>query len=415
MNRLPLFALTACLLGLLPAACSKPAADDADVPTTGDDQHIEEAADGIFKSHDVIAFKIEAPIAQLFARFKANQADPPKPKPEAGADAGEEEEETGDGKPKYSEPGKLTYGEKTIDIRIQIRGNTSPRDCAFPKYKIEFADKKQTKGTIFQGNKDLRVNSHCGMGGPTDRGGQFGRIQNEISPIREELVYRMIRAAEVPTYRTRIAKIGYKDSSAASPLAAIEAHGLLIESGELAAKRFAAAGLIDKEKGIYINDPNGQPQNSGADTTKMDDAAIAKVYLAEALASNTDWQFQLGSPGYMWNVDVFGIPKEATQLPIPTDYDLSSTVHAQYDPASSVPSQISKFRSAFSAKPEVSKAAVAHFKSKREAIEKEIAAVEAAGIAAKRLPSTDGKTTTDPGFAYAKKQVEIFFAQPELK
>lgn len=414
MRPLPLLAWSVCLLGLLPLACSKPAADDTDVPTTGDDQNIEEANDGIFKSTDAIAFKIEAPIAQLFARFKANQADPPKPKPEAGADAGEEES-SGDGKPKFSEPGTLTYGEKKIDIRIQIRGNTSPRDCAFPKYKIEFADKKQTKGTIFQGNKDLRVNSHCGMGGPTDRGGNFGRIQNEISPIREELVYRMIRAAEVPTYRTRIAKIGYTDTSAASPLAAMEAHGLLIESGDLAAKRFAAAGLIDKEKGIYINDPNGQPQNSGADTTKMDDNAIAKVYLAEALASNSDWQFGLGSPGYLWNVDVFGIPKEATQLPIPTDYDLSSTVHAQYDPATNVPSQLSKFRSAFAAKPEVSKAATEHFKSKREAIEKEIAAVEAAGIAAKRLPTTDGKTTTDPGFVFAKKQVEIFFAQPELK
>jgi hypothetical protein len=393
-------------------ACTK--TDEDPVSTGSGESNIEESADGVFKSTSDFAFELEAPFAQLITRYRNGQADPPKPKPDAGVDAAAPRDLNVD-KPEFSEPGHLVVGGKTLDVRVAIRGNTSPKDCAFPKYKVELADKKQAVGTPFQGNKKFRVNSHCGSGGPNDRAGTFQRIQNEISPIREELVYRLLRAAGVPTYRTRLAKISYRDTSAASPMAPMDRHGLVIESGDVAAKRFADAGLIDRERGIYINDPNGRPTSSGANIAMMKDDDVAVLFLAEALAANMDWQFWGTNPGSLWNVDVFGVPNEAPQLPIPQDFDLASAVHAMRDPAGEVASQMSKFRSQFSSKPDVAKRAAEAFKSKKAAIEKELADVEKAGIAAGRLPSTDGVTSTDPGFVNAHKEVEAFFALDELK
>lgn len=422
LRHLPLFAVSASVLALvaLPAGCS-PAADDG---TDSSRDHLDEPAGAIFTSLETVPFKLDAPFAQLIGRFRSGAADPPKPAKDGGADSDGGDEGGAPKpptvkKPDFSEPGHVVFGGKTFDVKVAIRGNTSPRDCTFPKYSIEFTNKDQVKGTAFQANKKIRVNSHCGDGGPNDRGGQFQRIQNEISPIREEMVYRLIRASGTPTYRTRLAKISYTDTSAASPLPAMEHHGLVIESGDDAAKRFAAAGLIDKTRGIYMNDPTGQPQFAGAEVSKMKPDDVANVYLAEAMSSNVDWVFEEGRFGggesSFWNVDVFGVPHEATQLPIPQDFDLASAVHLLRDPSTEVPSQMRLFHDLASAQPDIAKAAAARFKAKKAAIVGELAALEKAGVSAGRLPSTDQVTTTDPGFVAAHKALDIFFALPELQ
>jgi hypothetical protein len=391
-----------------PLGCSAPSEDGATVGA--DESSLEEASDGLFSSTSDFAFALDAPFNQLITRYRSGEADPPKD----DRDDDDKHDSDRPPRPKFSEPGHVVFGGRTFDVRVAIRGNTSPRDCAFPKYSVQFTNKTQTKDTPFQGNKKFRVNSHCGDGGPEDRGGRFGRIQNEISPIREELVYRLVRAAGAPTYRTRLAKISYKDTSAVSPIAPTARYGLMIESGDVAAKRLVDAHLIDKD-GIYINDDYGEPENAGADASKIDDDNIADVYLAEVLVSNSDWKFSLGSPGRFWNIDVFGEPHKATQYAFLQDFDLASAVNGQWGPEEVVPSQIKKFRKAFDSKPHVAKKAAARFREKKAAVYAELAAVEREGSAAGRLPSTDHVTTTDPGFQNARKALDLFFALPELQ
>src|SRR5262245_60108621 len=98
-----------------------------------------ELSNGIFKSTTALPFKLSAPFAKLFERFRNGQADPPKA--DDGAD-----KDPADNEPTYSEPGTLTYRGKPLDVLVSIRGHTSPRDCTFPKYKIEFTDKDQISG-----------------------------------------------------------------------------------------------------------------------------------------------------------------------------------------------------------------------------------------------------------------------------
>lgn len=389
------------LLATALIACSPNASRDASVEGEASDI---ESADDVFGSAKDFAFGLEAPFNQLFTRYSKRQPDPPKP----GEDAGGSEAS-------YSETGKLVLGGRAFDVRVELRGNSSKWDCTFFKYKIAFTNKEQIKRTEFQGNKKFRVNSHCGDGGPEDRPPGRIRVLNEISPIREEMVYRLVRAAGVPTYRTRLAKIAYKDTSSESPLSPIERHGLLIEAGDVAAKRFAAEGLIDKERGVYIDYGVAELDGTGANVSVMKDEDLARAFLVEVLAGNLDWRFSRGSPGSIFNLDVFGVPVTGPQLAIPQDFDISNAVAAWMDPVKAVSGEMVKVRTIFASDPATVARAAAGFKAKKAGIEAELADIEKAYIAAGRIPSTDGVTSTDPGFIRTHQQLEAFFALDELR
>ncbi len=399
---LRLFPLVSVLaLAWLPSACVQEQSE-----TLADEANIEEPSNGVFRSTNEFEFALEAPFAQLIARLRSGKADPPKP---AKADAGAEGSEN-DG-PEYSEPGTLKFGSKTLAVHVEIRGNTSAQDCAFPKYKIEFDDKEAIKGTPFQGNKKFRVNSHCGAGGIEDRAGQFQRIQNQISPIREELAYRIVRAAGIPTYRTRLTKIAYSDSSPTNAIADMDQYGLAIESGDAAAKRFAQSGLIDRETGVYLKDPSGRAERGGAEPSKMRPEAVASVFLAETLIGNFDYIFT--DSGQFWNIDVFGVAHQATQLPIPQDFDLACGVLVNRDPRAEVRRLMDQVRTHKLDASALQRAA-ATFKRNESAILREIDTVERERIRAKLIASTDGRTSTDKGFVNARAMVDEFFKLKEL-
>src|SRR5690349_13824976 len=81
--------------------------DDAVAPSASESD-LEEAPGGVFNSTSVFAFKVDAPFAQLIARVRSGQADPPKPEDPPQADAGAPE-------PEFSEPGHVVVGDKTLD------------------------------------------------------------------------------------------------------------------------------------------------------------------------------------------------------------------------------------------------------------------------------------------------------------
>lgn len=386
-------------------AASSEGSPSADAPLAG--------ADDLFGDLSAINFKLSGPFAQLIARYKSGQADPPPP--DAG-DAGD-----ASNGPEYSEPGTLAWADKTFDVRVGIRGHTSPNDCTFPKYKVEFTNKEQIAGTPFQGHTKFRVNSHCGTASPTTHGGQFSRVQNEISPIREELAYRLLRAAGVPTYRTRLGRISYVDLSATAPIASGTYHGLVIEGGSDTGKRFVKMGSQGAAgyptDGGYLNAADGRAEDAGANATLMDESSKARLLLAESLLANFDWFLKPGTPGHFWNIDVFGATDHAPQLPIPQDFDLAMFVRMAPgdDAVGQVSTQFATFRSMFGATPGGA-TALGEMAAHRAAIEAELAKVEAEGIAAGRLPSVDGggKVTSDPGFVEAHLMVDAFFALPEV-
>ena len=100
--------------------------------------------------------------------------------------------------------GRLTIeGNEVFDVTIFTRGR-SRMSCDFPPLKIVFK-KKQIQSTIFQGNRSLKMYTHCGsiMGDKTNRERTF----------REYKMYRKFRRYSKKAFESRLLNVRYIDTS----------------------------------------------------------------------------------------------------------------------------------------------------------------------------------------------------------
>jgi hypothetical protein len=347
---------------------------DCAAPTSPDPQEQEgELQEGdVFSTDTPLKLELSAPLETLFARHKARA----------------------EGAAELSEIGKLTYGERSFDVDVSVRGFTSARACPFPKLAIDFKDKAQVNGTIFHGHGKLRVNTHCGEGTP-DGPKAAGRVMSDVSPIREELAYRLVRAAGFETLKTRLSQITYTDTSGATVV--VKDHfALVIESGKDAAQRYREAGVIDKETGGYINGKNSR-EPYGASTFFMEPKLVQRIPALFDLLGNRDWWL---AGEYVWNIDVVGTPNAAPQLPLPADLDVSMVVTGggQWDPG------FSKATTLFAADGD----SATYFAQKKEAIETALSKYESECTVSKRIMPGDS------GFARAHERIDTFFSLPGI-
>lgn len=366
------------------AACS----DQASTDGATNESNVNEGKD-LYAAATALPVKISAPLTTLFTRYKSGQADPPKPQDPDAAPVGFQERE-------FSEPGKLVVTvdgeEKTLDMRVYIRGESSKNDCPFPKLKIDFSDKEQLKKTPFKGHGKFRLNTHCGPGDASARSG-MGRVTNGVGPVREELTYRLIRAAGIPTYQTRVLAIHYEDTAANTTF---DTFGMAVESGDDAAQRFKKMDPpLIPEAAEYL-DP------STASRGRITPENQAQLVVAEAFSGNKDW-------GGTHNIDSFGVQPVTNIFQIAQDFDLGAIVLGDiaryWKGVAPVTDGQASLRVGNLA------ATIASHKDDMMAAYRE---AEKAAIAAKAVPTADGTTTTDPGFLEAKKRMEQLFALPEI-
>jgi hypothetical protein len=360
----------------------------------------------LYGPNTVLPVKLVAPLTTLFTRLKQGQADPPKPPKDGEAPVGFQA-------PEFSEPGKMTItvegAERTLDLRVYIRGESSKADCPFPKLKIDFDDKEQLKGTPFKGHGKFRLNTHCGPGDASARS-ELGRVTNGVGPVREELTYRLIRAMGVPTYKTRVLAIRYEDTSTAadaSPDAApdgapdgaptvTETFAMAVESGDDAAERFQKAQpAIIPESWEYLD-----PSSAGGHPPKPEN--LAQVTFAEAFSGNKDW-------GGTHNVDSFG-PTPVTEIfQIAQDFDLGGIVLADIARYWKGIAPVTDGQASLRVG-DLAKTVASH----KADVLKAYADAEKAAIAGKAVVSADGQVTTDPGFIEAKHRIDQLYALPEI-
>ncbi len=87
---------------------------------------------------------------------------------------------------------------------------------------------------VFANIKKFSINTHCGEKSTTQTTPK-NRIANELSPLREFHVYKMLELLSIPVQRTQLAQITYQNSK-------IMRYGLLIESSDALAARLG--GLV---------------------------------------------------------------------------------------------------------------------------------------------------------------------------
>lgn len=368
----------ASFLGLLSLAATAPACAAAPADSAGESEAFATDASDLFGASARLDVSIRAPLGRLINGFQTAK------------------------NALSSVPGVLTVGGTPLNVTISVRGNTSPlaTECSFPKMKVKIDDGQNLSATPFKGHKKLKINTHCGERPITERT-KFGRVANQVSPAREELAYRIVRALAVPTYQTRLASITWVDPEAGAvipgaapgfmaPPASMVRDALFIESTDDAAQRFVKEGLIPQG-----SEPIAVSTTTNVDTGPMDQNRIATIQLAEASIGNYDWFFEpQGGTGQkaLWNIDLFGVPTQV--LPILQDFDLSNIVTLRTTPEHGVGTELDRALKAF---PHARLAPIAaSLLMRRDAVESELAA----------SPHADAEAVN-----LARGQITAFFAK----
>ena len=223
--------------------------------------------------------------------------------------------ETGSEDETISVPGKVTFkgpgtGTDAVltDVAVSVRGHTSRREteCTFPKLKLKL-----------KGAGSIKIGTHCGEASDDALSPKYGRLVNDKSPLREALVYDLLRAVGAPVLRTRAARITYIDPAASGP---IERHALLLEDDDDAMKRVGGTAEISME-------------SFGSVAVRGASADAARIAFAEAMIGNFDWClkfspddiYRCNDPKPLWNVLAFDHGGGKTSL-LMKDFDLAGMV-----------------------------------------------------------------------------------------
>jgi hypothetical protein len=182
---------------------------------------------------------------------------------------------------------------KIIHIEIETRGNfrKDPQNCNFPPLKLEFEDPESAKGTLFEGQKHLKLVTHC-----NDTTAGYDQYL-----LREYFVYQLYQHITPISFKTRLCRVTYRNHR----LSAGNTHyAILIEDNDHLAERLG-----------------GKEWDKGEPYSPVDSASFLRLALFQYLIRNTDW-----SVVPMQNTEVVSDSKGMT-YPVPYDFDMSAFVH----------------------------------------------------------------------------------------
>lgn len=195
-------------------------------------------------------------------------------------------------------PAQLSYrstqGETvTLPVKLQVRGNFRKlwNNCSFPPLYLD-VPKKKARPTVFAHQDKLKLVTHC---------------EGEEYVVREYLVYRLYNLLTDYSFRARLCRVSYVDSTGKRPTET--RWGVLLED---------ESSLVKRNKGL----PNKLRQISMAG---MDSLHMATLAVFEYLIGNTDW-----SVPYRHNIRLLTVPTIKDPVPVPYDFDQSGIVDAFY-------------------------------------------------------------------------------------
>ena len=221
-------------------------------------------------------------------------------------------------------PATLTFregAEAPVSLPIEVRSRGISRRiggfCTFPPLQLRFGDKAALKGTVFRGQKKLKLVTYC-----QDHDDYEQRI------MLEYLAYRLYGALTPLSYRVRPAEVTYRNGDKD---AGVTRFGYLIEDiGDLA-DRNGVKVLTLKTHQITAQ--------------QFDQHAAARAALFEYMIGNLDWDFLAAAAGQeCCHNSRFVAASEAAPLkgvvPLIYDFDFSGFVDAPYaGPPEGIPVQ----------------------------------------------------------------------------
>jgi len=250
-------------------------------------------------------------------------------------------------------PGKLYLlgesgvAEKEFEVGLNVRGNFRRMSdaCNFPPFWLNLK-KADVKGTVFANQDKLKVVVHC----------QKRKASYEKYVFKEYLVYKTYNLITDASFRVRLAKIEYVETSGwlkpkptTHPAFLIEHHSSVAE--RLGGKEFEGQAALP---------------------TLFADEALIRAELFEFLIGNTDFSLFAGVDECCHNAKVIQIKAgPGAFVPVPYDFDLSGIVNAPYavtNPSLELDSVTERLFRGTACPPAVLDATIRHFLSKRDAI-----------------------------------------------
>ena len=183
----------------------------------------------------------------------------------------------------------------SVDVQLRIRGNFRLKNCYYPPVRMKIK-KKEGEGTIFEGNKSLKLVLPC------------NRIKNADGFLmREYLCYQLFEEVSQYTFDTRLIKVTLENEDEKGG-EYFQLMGFLIEDDDEVADRFG---------GNIINDKK-------VPATFMQDSAIVRHDFFQMMIGNTDW-----SNLFRHNETVLQLD-EKTVVPLAYDFDMTGLVNPPY-------------------------------------------------------------------------------------
>jgi len=192
----------------------------------------------------------------------------------------------------YKDSEKVSWD--SIPIRIRARGQFRRENCYFVPMRIKMK-KADTKGTVFEGNKSLKLVLPCNT----------AKTANGLI-VREYMCYQLYEPATPYIFNTRLLNITLEDVD--KKKTTHQLLGFFIEDDDVVADRF---------HGKEIDSTNFHP-------LALHDTTSVRHDLFEFWISNTDW-----SSTFYHNVKIIQ-NASGSYIPLPYDFDMSGFVNAPY-------------------------------------------------------------------------------------
>ncbi|RZS94723.1 hypothetical protein [Cecembia calidifontis] len=200
-----------------------------------------------------------------------------------------------EGKSGYLFYGKEDQGWDSIPIITRGRGNFRRDQCFFTPLKVHMK-KKEVKGTLFEGNKTLKVVLPC----------QNAKDASDFL-VKEYICYKLYEPLSPYHFNSRLINLNLTDEGSKQQKA-YDVKAIFIEDDGLVADRFGAK----LHKGREMN------------PMRLQDTASVVHDFFQFFIGNTDW-----SAAVQHNVTIMQLPNTA-YIPLCYDFDMTGMVNAQY-------------------------------------------------------------------------------------
>ncbi len=258
-----------------------------------------------------------------------------------------------DTKERERRPMVLRIGDRTLDVKVRVRGNSRLRVCKFAPLRVYFGD--DTAGTPFEGLKSLKLVTHCF---DSERGDK--NVADEYAP------YRIFNVLTPTGYRTRPLRVSYRATDGKRANSAVVRYAFFLESRPLLAERIG-----------------GERANvTGLRLGELQKEQSATMYVFQYLIGNTDWSLVTSDNDEhcCHNVDL--VRRDGLIYPIPYDFDLSGIVNAPYakpDPSLRIKRVTTRRYRGYCIESEYLRNALSHVRGQRDAIAAELRQIPIAG------------------------------------